>query len=204
MRMRLPGSALAVAVGLAGLAALALACLGCGEAADGADGAGTPAAPAPPEQAHVHGAHAPPDVEPPPARRPRTFAATECVCDVTSVIFARDGTIWSAGWFRDSVQFGAFTLQSRGEEDAFVAHTAADGTVLWAVSAGSPESERNARVIVQDDGSGGVTLTGLTAGKLDCGSGPLPQWSEATYFLCRYRQTDGMPIDGATFPGPGP
>ena len=151
---------------------------------------------------HEHSAPAPADLADPDAHRTRVFATAACDCEVTSVVFEPDGTIWSAGWFRESVQFGDFALHSRGEADVYLAKTDAQGSVLWAVAAGSPENERNARVSLQDDGSGNVTLTGLTAGRIDCGAGALQQWSEQTYFFCRFRQSDGSLVDGASFPGP--
>ncbi len=159
----------------------------------------TTEAPPPPAVVHTHDAPAPHEGYAPPARLDVRSALPSAI---TSVVTEPDGTTWTAGWFRDVVKLGPYALRSRGESDVFLARTDTRGEVVWAVSAGSPEAEHNARVSLVDDGSGNVAVMALTEGRIDCGAGALQQWGEETYFFCRYRKSDGALVDGASFPAP--
>ncbi|MBW6514902.1 MAG: hypothetical protein K0B87_09150 [Candidatus Syntrophosphaera sp.] len=48
------------------------------------------------------------------------------------------GNIYVTGWFKGTAVFGAFTLNSNGYRDVFVAKADPDGNWLWANSAGGP------------------------------------------------------------------
>ncbi|HEY8078014.1 MAG TPA: hypothetical protein VIF62_28000 [Labilithrix sp.] len=181
-------------------AALAL-CMGCSAAPDQSVGEDPEVVQGPPKAVvHEHEGRA---LQPAPvAPFARDFSPTSYEVETTSTVTEADGTVWTAGWFRGSIRVGAQLLTSRGAMDVFLSKTDARGNVLWVVSAGSPEDERNAKVSLRDDGSGNVALDALTAGRIDCGNGALQKWSESTYFFCRYRKSDGALVDGASFPGP--
>jgi hypothetical protein len=52
------------------------------------------------------------------------------------------GNFYVSGAFRGAAQFGSFTLNSAGKDDAFVAKLSPGGTFAWARSAGGPGSDR--------------------------------------------------------------
>jgi uncharacterized delta-60 repeat protein len=69
-----------------------------------------------------------------------------------------DGSFWVTGQFSDTATFGPGTsketnLTSAGKSDVFVVHYGSDGTLLRAISAGGPGSDRGAALAVQPDGS---------------------------------------------------
>lgn len=117
---------------------------------------------------------------------------------VTSTATDGSGATYAAGTFTGSATIGGLRMKSRGEADVFVVKISAAGTPLWARSIGSPSRESAPRVTVEAD-TGRVTVIGMTAGEMDCGSGPLPTFAE-TFFLCTFYGPDGTSIASASFP----
>ncbi len=98
-----------------------------------------------------------------------------------------EGNVFISGAFYGSITLGTSTLTSAGVVDIFLAKYAADGTLLWATSAGSAAGD--APTDMASDGDGGVVLTGSFSGQtLQFGSTVLqnvnPEHSDA--FLVRY------------------
>jgi hypothetical protein len=131
---------------------------------------------------------------------------------VTSFECTTEGSCYVAGTFVDTRRVGAFTLESRGSTDVFLARTrdrydeAAGvaslrdpGEVVWARSIGSSLPETAPRLTVQTDVAT-VTLLGTTRGAVDCGRGPMTRWSDEGFYVCVFAQRDGALMAGGTFP----
>lgn len=118
---------------------------------------------------------------------------------VTSSYADSDGAVYSTGTFVGRIVVEGRRLSSKGGEDVFVAKWAPDGSLVWVLAVGSPEKESTPRVTSVD--SGRVHVVGLTEGRMDCGSGPLPIWSSGdTFFVCSFRALDGAWLAAGTFP----
>ncbi|HVH43994.1 MAG TPA: hypothetical protein VM925_16695 [Labilithrix sp.] len=115
---------------------------------------------------------------------------------VGSTASATDGTRYLAGVFEGALRAGDTVLFSRGHEDVFIVHVLADGSVDWARSVGSEESERAPRITVEGER---LKLLALTKGAVDCGLGPLRVWSSETFFVCTF-DARGAPRSGGAFP----
>lgn len=116
---------------------------------------------------------------------------------VTSTASDLDGSLYVTGTFVGSIKLGGVSLASRGEEDVYLVKTYVDGSFAWGTTVGSAYQERAPAVNVED---GVVRLVGLTEGRLDCGNGPLPIWSNDTFFLCVFEPKDGENLEGGSFP----
>ncbi len=73
-----------------------------------------------------------------------------------------DGNVYVAGRFRGITAFGAITLSSEGDYDAFVAKISSQGVYQWVVRAGGPNCDAGVGVAV--DGGGNVFVTGTFSG----------------------------------------
>jgi hypothetical protein len=98
-----------------------------------------------------------------------------------------EGNVFVSGAHYGSITLGPYTFNSAGAYDVFLAKYAADGTLLWATSAGSAASD--APTDLAFDGDGGVVLTGSFSGQsIQFGSTVLQnvnaEYSDA--FLVRY------------------
>jgi len=99
-----------------------------------------------------------------------------------------DGSVYVAGSFGESARFGATTLVGRHSE-AFLAKYAANGTLLWARSAGGYDNDEGRAVAVSSDGSAllaGTFRQSVTIG----GASPPPKSNGTDFFLAKY-DTDG-------------
>ncbi|MBF9239537.1 IPT/TIG domain-containing protein [Hymenobacter sp. BT683] len=79
-------------------------------------------------------------------------------CDITALAVTRTGETYVTGSFKRSVEFGATTLVSAGEQDVFLAKLDATGRALWAVRAGDRGDDMGFGLAV--DAAGNVYVTG--------------------------------------------
>lgn len=176
---------------------LALASVHCGDSTEVEPSPVAVETPAPPPPAHQHTAPAPIEE---PIVHAAPYGTSACDCQLSAPVHASDGSWYTVGTFHGTLKLGDFELTSRGLGDIVLMKQDSAGHVVWALSAGSPLAERSARLTLEADGSGSVTIVALTDGGADCGGGALPEWGEGSYFLCHYRGADGVLVDGASFP----
>lgn len=119
----------------------------------------------------------------------------------STVVDPTTGALYATGTFTDRVVIGGMRLRSRGDKDVFLLKVDAGGRFAWVRSVGSASEESAPRVKL--DGTS-VNLVGMTAGAMDCGTGPLPTWSSATFFFCIFGGTDGTSLSGGVFPTGAP
>ncbi len=118
---------------------------------------------------------------------------------VTSTVTDSAGASYATGTFEGRVTIGDRTwIQSRGDKDVFLLKIDEKGHLLWVRTVGSGLAESGPRVTLDPD-STHVHIVGITKGKMDCGSGPLPTWSSDTFFFCVFGG-DGAPLSGGVFP----
>jgi hypothetical protein len=197
---RLPRAARVASAACVAAAACGLHCAPSAEAArDGTDGTATPPGPAQEEE------------EPTPAGprrtapKPEPFAPQRLTRSggvVTSSYEHTDGTVYSTGIFAGSLDLAGVRLVSKGGDDVFVAKWNEDGTLAWALAAGSPQKESAPNIGTVAEGR--VSVVGMTEGQMDCGSGPLPIWTSETFFFCAFGTDDGVWLAGGTFPTGAP
>jgi len=185
-----------------GTVVLALTCGACIAPSDDAQTSEAPItdAPSDPTPAPSHKpAPAPAEAQLPPADPFAlvTSALRENGATVDSTAIDRDGSLYVTGTFVNSIKLNGATINSRGQEDVYLIKTYPDGTFAWGTTVGSATQERQPAVKIQD---GEVRLVGLTSGRLDCGAGPLPLWSDNTFFFCVFERGDGSGIEGGSFP----
>lgn len=186
--------------------AVALAAAHCGGAADEdtTTSASVPEPSKPP--AAPRPAAAPPEDEPPPPAASTHPAVVDVALGanaalVTTYVVDDDGNVYVAGAFTGTMTVGMMRVTSRGLADVFLAKIGADAHVAWAATVGSPMRESGPRVTLRD---GNVNLVGLTAGRLDCGAGPLPSWGDNAFFVCVFGDGDGALQSGGVFPTGSP
>lgn len=108
--------------------------------------------------------------------------------DETAKDVAARGTGWVVvGGFEGVAQFGATTLTSAGDEDAFVAAYAADGTLAWAIAYGTPGRDDARAVDVLPDGA--VLVTGVFEGQLALGGTTLTASASVDGYLLKLSPT---------------
>ena len=120
-----------------------------------------------------------------------TTHVTSAIVDPTS------GATYAAGTFVDDVVIGGTLLKNKGDKDVFVLKVDALGTLEWVRGVGSAYAETEPRVTLS---GAEVNVIGMTAGRMDCGTGPLGSWSSATFFLCVFGASDGTSLSGGVFP----
>ncbi|MEM0961906.1 MAG: T9SS type A sorting domain-containing protein [Bacteroidota bacterium] len=125
----------------------------------------------------------------------------------TASALAPDGSIWVAGYFRETLTLGSDRLVSAGGDDAFVAVFEPDGQVRRAFRFGGTEPDRALGIAIAPDGSvcvgggfersmdvdpgpGTVTLSGIQSNVGDVAAG----------FLVRYT-ADGDIVHARAFVG---
>jgi hypothetical protein len=123
---------------------------------------------------------------------------------VTSTVTDAWGASFATGTFEGRIVIGNTALQSRGDKDVFLIKLDREGRLVWVRAVGSGLAESGPRVTLDDGDSVHVHLIGITKGRMDCGSGPLPTWSSDTFFLCIFGGADGAPVSGGVFPTGAP
>jgi hypothetical protein len=89
------------------------------------------------------------------------------------------GNVYLAGTFSTRVDFGGDPLTSGLDGELYLASFSPDGTHRWSRSFGGIGSYRH-RHEIEIDGEGNVYLTGIFAGTVDFGGGPLPELEDPT------------------------
>lgn len=122
---------------------------------------------------------------------------------VTSTITDASGALYATGTFIGNVRIGSFLIKSRGDKDVFLLKLDAERQLQWVRAVGSASLESAPRIDLEETK---VTVVGMTKGNgdMDCGSGPLQQWSSETFFLCIFGGEDGKVLSGGVFPTGAP
>jgi hypothetical protein len=142
-------------------------------------------------------------VDPPMAmaRTPRGLDAIQVrkggAPEVTSTTTDETGAVYATGTFVGSVNIGSTPFKSRGDEDVFLMKLDAKQNVVWVKSVGSASAEISPKVSIEN---GRVTVSGITKGQMDCGSGPLQKWADDTFFVCAFDGEKGDVLSGGVFP----
>lgn len=118
----------------------------------------------------------------------------------TAVAVDASDNIYVAGEFEGSITFGATTLVSAGEADAFVVKFASDGSVQWARAFGDAKPQRVRSIAV--DSNANVILAGEFAGNLTLGASTLTATGGADAFLTACN-SNGEPQWARRFGGDG-
>ncbi|MBT7587530.1 MAG: hypothetical protein HN558_18600, partial [Gemmatimonadetes bacterium] len=88
--------------------------------------------------------------------------------DLGHAIFADDnGTLFAAGTFQGTAQFGDFTLEANGMRDVFVLRLDDNGTPIWAFRAGGPRDDDALALVA--DGNGSLYVAGAFEETADFG-----------------------------------
>ena len=72
------------------------------------------------------------------------------------------GNIYLSGWFADTIQFGAVTLQSAGGQDMFLVKLDSEGRLIWARSFGGPGGDGGNEIAV--NASGEIAVAAISDG----------------------------------------
>lgn len=102
---------------------------------------------------------------------------------VSSLAVDADGSVFAAGSFAGSVNFGGGELVATGSSDAFLAKLDTHGTYMWGKRFGGPQSTGG--TVVRVDSTGAAFVTGFFTGTIDFGSGALPSAGAADVFLAK-------------------
>lgn len=121
---------------------------------------------------------------------------------VTSTIIDESGAMYVTGTFVGSTLIGDTVVRSRGDKDVFLLKITPQGHVDWVRAVGSASIESAPRVSLEPGAR--VNVVGMTEGEMDCGEGPLPWWSSATFFVCVFGGRDGASVAGGVFPTGAP
>jgi cysteine-rich repeat protein len=92
------------------------------------------------------------------------------------------GNVVLGGMFWGAIDFGGGALTTAGGIDMFVAKLDATGHHVWSKRFGNTNNVQNARAVAVD-ASGGVLVTGGSAGSIDLGGGTLAAIGESDAFL---------------------
>ncbi len=90
----------------------------------------------------------------------------------TAVAVDGAGTIYATGYFSATATFGATTLTSGGNADAFAMALAPSGRFLWAAATGGSATSATAGTGIAADGVGGVSVSGSFSGTVNFDPGP--------------------------------
>jgi hypothetical protein len=123
---------------------------------------------------------------------------------ITSIVNDPNGALYVTGTFVDSVTIGGTVLRSHGDKDVFLLKLDSANAFQWVRSVGSAAAEWAPRVTTDTDGH--VNVIGMTKGEgdMDCGKGPLQEWSSKTFFVCIFGGADGAALEGGVFPTGSP
>ena len=106
-----------------------------------------------------------------------------------------------AGFFADSVDFGAGTVRSRGGYDAFIVKYSASGAYMWARQLGGDDTDYAKGVAV--DSAGNIYIHGqYQSSNLDLGFGPVATVGASDLYLLKLSPS-GTPLWVKTFSGTG-
>ncbi|MBF9220717.1 IPT/TIG domain-containing protein [Hymenobacter ruricola] len=105
-------------------------------------------------------------------------------CDVVAIATTAGGQTYVTGSFKRSVEFGATTLTSAGDQDIFLAKLDAAGQPLWAVRAGDRGDDAGFTVTV--DPAGNVYVAGYFRYSATFGSFTLSSASTFGSFIAKY------------------
>ena len=99
------------------------------------------------------------------------------------------GNIYVAGYFHDTATFGAFTLFSHGNDDAFIAKYSSTGTVQWVVQAGDTLGDR--AYDISSNAAGTFVVTGSFEDTVSFGATSLISSGDKDIFVAEYN-TSGI------------
>ncbi len=102
----------------------------------------------------------------------------------TGIAVDAAGNSYVTGWYTGVATFGSFTLTEAGSNDIFLAKYDANGTVLWARSAGGTMQERAYGIAV--GAAGDSYVTGFYNGTATFGSFQLTSTGESDIFVAKY------------------
>ncbi|MDO7846274.1 IPT/TIG domain-containing protein [Hymenobacter sp. M29] len=105
-------------------------------------------------------------------------------CDVTAIATTAGGQTYVTGSFKRSVEFGATTLTSAGDQDIFLAKLDAAGQPLWAVRAGDRGDDAGFTVAV--DPADNVYVAGYFRYSATFGAFTLTSSSVFCSYLAKY------------------
>ncbi len=95
------------------------------------------------------------------------------------------GSVILTGYFTGTVDFGGGILTSNGEYDVFLARfDSSSGFHMWSASYGDAADQIPAAVAAHPQGR--ILLTGITAGTIDFGAGPLASAGGYDVFLAKF------------------
>ncbi len=103
-----------------------------------------------------------------------------------------------AGRFNRIAEFGDVELKSIGDDDAFIAKFASDGTLAWAVSLGGRGDDAARGVATDNDGN--ALLTGSFRGKMAIGDMTLTSAGDSDVFVAVFAP-DGMLLSARALGG---
>jgi hypothetical protein len=112
------------------------------------------------------------------------------------------GSVYVAGFFEGTVDFGGGGLRSAGDKDIFVASYTANGRHRWSKRFGGPEEDEATDIFVEP--GAGLVVTGRFSGTADFGvGGAVTSQGGHDVFVMRLSGTDGESEWVDTFGGPG-
>lgn len=100
------------------------------------------------------------------------------------------GNIYIAGYFNDTITFGATTLASEGGSDGFIMKQDPNGNVLWAKGMGGVNDSYAQSIHV--DGIGNVYTAGFFNGSVDFEGHILTSEGQNDLFIAKYDSDGGM------------
>lgn len=101
-----------------------------------------------------------------------------------SVAAGAAASVWLAGRFGGTTDFGGGSLSSAGQSDMFLAQYDANGAHMWSQGVGSDESDSPGMLTV--DAAGNALVTGYFMGSVDFGGGALVSAGSPDIFLAKY------------------
>lgn len=102
------------------------------------------------------------------------------------------GNVFLTGPFMGTLDFGGASVTSNDAEDIFIAKLAPDGAHLWSRALGGAKGQSTRGISV--DGTGGLLVTGVFAGTLDFGNGPLVSNGGGDLFVAKLGVDDGLAV----------
>lgn len=95
------------------------------------------------------------------------------ISEANSVKTDKEGNLYVAGYFYNTIELGADTLVSNGWMDIFIVKYDKNGNVLWAKSAGGPNNDYFRGRALSVDSKGNAYLTGVFS-EIISGTNPSP------------------------------
>ncbi len=110
------------------------------------------------------------------------------------------GSVAVAGELNGSVDFGAGTIESAGNEDVFLVKLGPDGSHVWSDRFG--DADRQAPFGLAMDAAGNVVVTGYLKGTVDFGGATLTSDGQEDIFAVKFAPT-GVHVWSKRFGDPG-